>query len=136
MQVHFIGTVNNSMPRILLLGVFLCFLSGLCFAKSWSGALVDSKCYQYEELNVNPSDTLTSVDRDGRREVTFCSPSKKTKSFAVVQQFGPTLTLDSTGNTKAAELVRKIGKKSLLVVVVTGETDKSTIKVDAISITE
>jgi hypothetical protein len=95
--------------------------------------LVDSKCYDAEQRNVNPTDTLTNVDRDGNREVRYCSPDLKTKSFAVVQSDGPSLQLDSAGNAKAAELVRKTGKKSRLNVAVTGEISRSTITVDSIS---
>ncbi len=114
-----------------ILALSLLSLPGV--AKTWSGALVDSKCYAYEEANVNPTDTMTSVDRDTGREVRYCSPSTKTKSFALVQEFGPTLTLDSAGNAKALDLVRNTAKKSILVVVVQGEMNKSTISVDSIA---
>jgi hypothetical protein len=106
----------------------------LSFGATWSGVLVDSKCYDAAERNVNPTDTLTNVDRDGNREVRYCSPSARTKSFAVVQSDGPSLKLDSAGNAKAAELVRNIGKKSPLAVAITGEIKRDTIKVDSISI--
>jgi len=110
------------------------FLScALSFAGSWSGVLVDSKCYDAEQRNVNPTDTLTNFDRDGNREIRYCSPRPKTKSFAVVPFDGPSLNFDSAGNAKAAELVRKTGKKSLLAVTVTGELDSNTIKVDSIA---
>ena len=117
------------------LAALFCLASALSFAGSWSGAMVDSKCYESEELNVNPTDTLTSVDRDTSREVRYCSPSARTKSFTVVQRDGlKSFRLDSAGNAKAADLVRNTGKKSLIVVDVTGEINRNTIKVDSISL--
>src|SRR5271165_898415 len=96
------------------------FSSALGVAGSWSGSLVDSRCYANEERNVNPNDTETSVDRDSNSEIRYCSPTAKTKSFAVVQHDGMIFRLDAAGNTKAAELVRKTGRKSPFPVVVTG----------------
>src|ERR1700733_6465989 len=92
--------------------VLLCSSALLSLAESWSGSLVDSKCYAAEERNVNPTDTLTCVDRDGNREIRYCAPSAKTKLFAIVPSVGPAVRLDPTGNAKAAELVRLTGKKS------------------------
>jgi len=116
------------------LAAALCLSAFLSFGGTWSGALVDSKCYDAEERNVNPTDTLTNVDRDGNREIRYCSPSAKTKSFAVVQADGPALKLDAAGNVKAAKLLPKTGKKSRIFVAVTGEIDRNTIKVESISI--
>lgn len=94
---------------------------------------MDSKCYANEERNVNPNDTLTSVDRDQNQEIRYCAPSAKTKSFAVVQHDGLSFNLDSDGNAKAAEFVRKVGKKSSFAVVIIGEVSGHKIKVDSIS---
>ncbi len=115
------------------LALLLCLSPILSFAGSWSGVLVNSKCYGAEERNVNPTDTLTNVDRDRNMELRYCSPNAKTKSFAVVQADGARLRFDSAGNAKAAELVSKTGKKSLLVVAVTGELQGKIIRVDSIS---
>jgi hypothetical protein len=104
----------------------------LSLAESWSGSLVDSKCYASEERNVNPTDTLTYVDRDGNLEIRYCSPGKKTKSFALVLPEG-SFNLDMAGNAKAAELVRKIGRRSPLAVVIRGEMAGKAIQVDSIS---
>jgi hypothetical protein len=122
------------MALSMRLAALLCLSSVFSFAGSWSGTLVDSKCYDSEELNVNPTDTSTSVDRDKNLEIRYCSPSAKTKSFTVVQHDGLSFKLDSAGNTKAAELVRKTGGKSLFTVAVTGELNRNTIKVDSISV--
>ena len=110
----------------------LCLSSAFVYAGTWSGTLVDSKCFAIAELNVNPTDTLTYVDRDQNQEIRLCSPGAKTKSFAVVQHDGLNFNLDSAGNAKAAEIVRKPPKKSSLAVVVTGEMSGNTIKVDSI----
>jgi hypothetical protein len=123
-----------SKPRAMRLAAFLCLSSALGFAGSWSGTLVDSKCYDAEERNVNPTDTLTSVDRDTNREISYCSPSAKTKSFAVVESSGLSFRLDPAGNAKVAELVAKAGKRSHFAVTVVGEMNKAMVKVDSISL--
>jgi hypothetical protein len=113
----------------------LCFLaSALAFAESWTGALVDPKCYEALERNVNPTDTLTHVDRDTNQEIRYCSPNAKTMSFGIVQQDGTSLWFDSAGNAKAAELVRTTRKKYRFEVVVAGEISGNRIKVDSISV--
>ena len=111
----------------------LCLSSAFAYAGNWPGTLVDSKCFAIAERNVNPTDTLTYVDRDQNQEIRLCSPGAKTKSFAVVQHDGISFNLDSAGNAKATEIVRKTGKNSSLAVVVTGEISGKTIKVDSIS---
>ena len=120
--------------RFAIFGAFFCLASGLVFAESWSGALVDPKCFEALERNVNPTDTLTHVDRDTNQEIRYCSPNAKTKLFGIVEQDGTILPLDSTGNAKAAELVRTIHKKDRFDVIVTGEMSGKTIKVDSISV--
>jgi hypothetical protein len=120
--------------QFAIFGAFFCLASGLVFAESWTGALVDPKCYDALERNVNPTDTLTHVDRDTNQEIRYCSPNAKTKLFGIVEQDGTILRFDSAGNAKAAELVRTIHKKDRLYVAVTGEMSGKTIKVDSISV--
>jgi hypothetical protein len=117
---------------IRIVGLF-CIVSAATFADTWTGFLVDSPCYQAEERNVNPTDTLTSVDRDRNSEMRRCAPARKTKAFAVVQSNGPSLQLDSAGNRKADELVRQAGKQERIYVTVTGEMTKNTVRVDSIT---
>lgn len=106
----------------------------LGFAENWSGSLVDSRCYASRERNVNPTDTLTNVDRDGNEEIRFCSPSPRTKLFALVLYDGRIFHLDSAGNAKASELVRSSRKRrSPLSVAITGEMVEEAIRVDSIS---
>ncbi len=124
----------DSMAFTVRAAAAFCLASMLSYAESWTGALVDSNCYEYRERNVNPTDTMTYVDRDTREEIHYCSPNAKTKTFTIVLREGPSFRLDPSGNTEAARLVRNTGKRSLFIVAVTGELSKSTIKVDSISI--
>jgi len=113
--------------------IFL-LLATPAFAQTWSGFLVDCKCYETLERNKGPWDTSTYVDRDRDWEIRYCSPNQKTKSFTLVDHDGIDFRLDPAGNAKAAELLEKAGKKFVLEVSVTGEISKGTIKVDSISI--
>ena len=117
------------LPR---LAVLFCCGSAIGLAGSWSGALVDSKCYAAEQRNVNPNDTLIYVDRDTNSEIRYCTPNAKTTVFAVVQSDNSTFQLDAGGNARAANLVRATGKKTRLAVVVTGEKSGDIVKVDSI----
>ena len=117
---------------IVCLTAFLCGLSGLARAESWTGPLVDAKCYDALQRNVNPTDTLTYVDRDIGSMVRYCAPRAKTKSFAIVLEGGRSLNLDPAGNSRAADLVRHSARKPVLMVLVSGQQNKDRIKVDSI----
>ena len=133
---------KNLVPLAMRLAALACWSSALCFAGSWSGALVDSRCWDSQENNTRG--TSIYVDRDGNLEIRLCSPGPKTRSFAVVLTDGNNLKLDAAGNAKAAELIldngkkdnskKDNGKKAQATVVVTGETSKDAIKVDSISL--
>jgi hypothetical protein len=110
--------------------LFLVSTSGL--AANWSGFLVDSRCYQSEQTNVNKN--TTTVDRDMNAEVRYCSPNAKTKAFAVVLDNWDSLGFDAAGNTKAAALVERDGKRSVLKVTVSGTRNKATIQVGSVSV--
>jgi len=118
--------------RILILRLvsLCCLTSMLGFAGSWSGVLVDSKCYA-SRLN-DRSDTPSWVNWDRGLAVRYCSPNKKTRSFAIVQQDGWTYKLDPAGNEKALALLQRKDKNSLYVVAIKGEMDRNILKVDAI----
>jgi hypothetical protein len=126
---------DNYMALMMRLAIVVCLASTLGFSGTWSGALVNFKCYDSLEGNVNPHDSLSNVDRDRGQEIRFCSPDGNTKSFAIVDRDGLRFKLDAGGNTKASELVRNTGKKLYYRVTVTGEMSKDTIKTDSISIT-
>ncbi len=124
--------------KLLLIGLpaFLFLAATPSFARTWSGFLVGTECYEAEERNVNPRDTEVYVDRDKDSEVRYCSPNAKTKSFSIVDHDGMGFRLDADGSAKAAEIVRQTGKKYFLEVSVTGEMSKNTIKVDTISLVQ
>ena len=107
--------------------------STACFAETWSGPLVDSKCYGAEQRNVNPTDTQTAVDVDRGYEIQYCSPTRKTKRFAIVGPEGERLKLDDAGNTKAADLVRSAKKRTPFAVTVTGVRAGNRVQVDSIT---
>ena len=114
----------------------ICLAPTASSARAWSGYLVDFNCYQAEEQNVNPTETNSYVDRDKDMEIRMCSPSAKTKSFALILQDWKIIKFDSAGNAMAAESIRKIGRKSVLLVTVTGEEYKAALQVDSISISK
>lgn len=121
------------MGSMLRLTVAFVFASAAGFPATWSGVLVDSKCYAAEERNVNPHDSLTAVDRDKYQEFWYCSPTKKTRLFAVVQNDGAVVQLDPATNPKIEEVVRQAGKQSPFAVTVTGEQTDRFVRVDTIS---
>lgn len=121
------------MELILRFAALFSLSAALCLAETWSGPLVDSKCYGAVQRNVNPTDTQTYVDRDIGSEIRYCAPTHKTKYFAIVGEYGTRLKLNDTGNAKAAELVRNVNKRQMLQVAVTGQMVGKEIKVDSIS---
>jgi hypothetical protein len=119
----------TDMGNRLCVCLLFCLTPVLGFAENWSGILVDSKCYDSEERNVNPWEPY----HDQALDVRLCHPNAHTKSFAIVQADWLALKLDSSANAQAAELVRKADKKPYLGVVVTGERNKDTVRVETIS---
>jgi hypothetical protein len=109
-------------------------LSGVsAFSETWSGMLVNAKCYAAEQRNVNPTDTETAVDTDKRSEIRYCAPKPKTKSFAVVRRDGRALRFDSAGDAKALAYVQSAGKQRFYEVNVTGEMSGKRIQVASIA---
>jgi hypothetical protein len=119
------------MKLTLQVAFFVSLTSVMSLAASWSGALVDARCYTTAQQNVSHGHPGSS---DTRRAVRSCSPNEKTTSFSVVQQVGTTFKLDSDGNKKARELVLKEGRKSPFVITVTGDLTQDTLKVETLSI--
>lgn len=111
----------------LAISLFVCLTPMLGLAESWSGVLVDSKCYDSAARNVNPREPY----RDQALDVRLCNPTPRTKTFAIVQADWLRLKLDSSVNAEAAELVRA-NKKTYLGVVITGERNKDTVQVQSI----
>jgi hypothetical protein len=115
------------------LAVLFCLVSMAGFAGDWEGVLVNSECYEAVERNVNPWESGIDASRDRNFEVRYCRANGRTKSFTVVQPDGQSFTLDSTGNARAAEIVRKGNQKFIFVVNVTGKARDRSIQVDSIS---
>ena len=104
----------------------LIFLSGLGFAGTWSGYLVDSRCYG--SLQNNVSADATTVSRDMRFGLQLCGATHKTKKFAIVLNDWSVVNLDITGNEKAAAIVRNHSKGSALYcITVAGTRIKNTV---------
>jgi len=121
---------KNLIKLAMRLAAIASLSSALGLAESWSGTLVDSKCWNTEENNTKGVSVY--VDRDRNMEVRLCSPKANTKSFALVLPDGYTLKLDASGNAKAAGIIQSTGRKSPVMVAVTGETSNNAIKVDSI----
>ena len=118
-------------PRLAAL---FCLASAPSLGATWSGWLVDSKCYANLESNKSPTDTLNYVDRNKNSELRYCTPKAKTKSFALVDRNGLSYNLDAAGNAKAAELLRTAGAKANGEVKLVGEATGDVVKVDSISL--
>jgi hypothetical protein len=117
---------------LLRLTLLACLASLPGLAANWRGALVDAKCYASMQRNVNPAETHPASTDTGRA-IRYCSPNQKTKWFAIVQQDGVVLSLDPTGNQKAAALFLKVGKRSPYPVHAKGEKSGDTLNIDEIS---
>lgn len=118
---------------LMRMAAFFAMSAGLSLAMTWTGPLVDSKCYGAEQRNVGPLNTEPWANTDVGYEIRFCSPTHKTKYFAIVGAYGERLKLDDAGNTKAAALVQNITKRHVIRVAVTGEKADKRIRVDSIS---
>jgi len=114
--------------------ILLLLLAGPGLAASWSGYLVDSKCYAALQRNRNPRDMAPQVDRDMDYQIRYCVPKAKTKAFAIVLEDWSPLKFDPSGNAKAAALVAKIGRKPFLRVNVSGELNNGVITVQSIAV--
>jgi hypothetical protein len=87
-------------------------LSTVGFAGTWSGYLVDSRCYESQQNNVS-ADT-TTVSRDMNVGLQQCRANLKTKRFTIVLNDWSVLKLDTAGNERAAAIVRHNPKRSAL----------------------
>jgi hypothetical protein len=101
-------------------------LSTLGFAETWSGFLVDSRCYSNDEFNVS-QDANYTVGRDMRRTLRQCAATPETKKFAIVRNDWTRLKLDAAGNERAASIVRRGNKSELYCVTVAGARMKKNV---------
>lgn len=119
------------MIRLLWLSALICSSGILATADSWSGVLVDAPCFRSRENN--RGDIPSFVNWDRASAIEYCSPTRKTNSFAVVQADGMSLRLDSNGNERARNLLDN-DKNSLYIVKLNGEKDRHMVRVTAISV--
>jgi hypothetical protein len=100
-------------------------VTGLAFAGTWSGYLVDSRCYTSAQNNVS-WDSINS--RDENMPLRQCAASSQTKRFAIVLKDWSSLKLDAAGNERATTIVHNVPKRSALYcVTVEGTRDKDKI---------
>lgn len=119
------------MKLILRTVCLSCLASVLGLAGTTWGWLVDSKCYDSMLDNRNAAE----VSWDGNLAIRYCTPDKKTKSFAVVRwDDGLNFNFSPVGNEKAAALPLSADKNFVYRVNITGETRRNTVEVSAISI--
>jgi hypothetical protein len=112
--------------------VFLVASTASCATGSWSGYLVDSKCYESSLRSVNPWSPST-VTRDMDLIIKHCPPKAKTKSFALVQKDWTMVRFDAAGNARAAEFVKNTAKQGVYLVTIVGNMAGRILKVDSVS---
>jgi len=104
---------------------------GLACAESFSGTLLDATCYAQQQSQPNQQTNMQS-----------CAPTSSTSSFAISVS-GKVYTLDSDGNTKAAEAMKSRADRSAnpnspttaaIAATVTGKKEGDTIKVETINV--
>jgi hypothetical protein len=102
-------------------------LSTVGFAGTWSGYLVDSRCYADERNNVTWDDN--SFGDDMSMEVRECVATSKTKHFAIVLSDWTMLKLDAAESARAAAIAHNVAPKSATTycVTVVGVRRKDTI---------
>ena len=94
---------------------------------------MDRRCYVAIEDNIG-ADGPYYVGRDIADEIGDCAPRLKTHVSEVVQLDEVPIHLDSRGNAQCAALVRKYGKKPMLLVQVVGEKTGHTVKVSKVTV--
>jgi len=109
-------------------------LSVAGFAGTWSGQLVDSRCYALVTTNVSLDAGYAGRDMVG--ELRTCLVNDRTKYFGVVLNDWSTFRFDGRGNAQASELVRLNHKRSAYHVTVGGAVNskKHTIAVSSLSV--
>jgi hypothetical protein len=108
-------------------------LSSLGFAGTWSGVLVDSRCYTSMWNNTGPD--VPSVARDMNSLLVQCAARPDTRRFAIVQYDWRPLRLDAAGNERAAAIIRPIWKRrALYCVTVAGARKRNEIFAGPVSL--
>jgi hypothetical protein len=104
------------------------------FAGSWSGYLVDSRCYASERNNVTWEEGIVGSDMD--MELRACAATPKTKKFAIVLPNWSSLKLDAAGNERAAVIAHSVARKrpTPYCVTVVGVRSKDMIQAGPVSL--
>ena len=119
------------MTPILRLACLFCLVSTLGVAGNLSGWLVDSKCYA-RLWNFRGT---TEASWDVNSAIRYCSPEKRTHSFAVIRQDdGSPFSFDPAGNEKAIDLKLSASDESLYLVNVTGASIRNSVNVATMSV--
>jgi hypothetical protein len=84
-------------------------LSTVGFAGTWSGYLVDSRCFASERNNVTSEES--SVGDDMSMELRACVATSKTKHFAIVLSDWTMLKLDAAESDRAAAIAHNVARK-------------------------
>src|SRR5690242_18946112 len=101
------------------------------FSGTWSRFLVDSDCWTNRQNNVS-ADAATG-SRDMMMDLRYCSPTAGTRKFAIVLSDCSGLKLDNNGNRSASQIVQSACDRCMFDVTASGNLNKKTISVDAIS---
>jgi hypothetical protein len=94
-------------------------LATVGFAETWSGYLVDSRCYARAQTNTS-NDEISTAGSDMRFIMSQCAATHRTTHFALVFKDWTSMKLDEAGNERAATVVSKGNRKNLYCVTVTG----------------
>jgi hypothetical protein len=97
------------------------------FATTWSGYLVNSRCYGSNQANVSQDANIGSSDL--ARQVRTCAAKPGTKRFAVVPPDWSNLRLDPAGNAKASSVVKNQRHGKVMGVTVAGPRRHNRVKV-------
>ena len=100
---------TGTAPLMRFLPLF-CLMSGLAFAETWSGTLVDAGCYQSAKNNRNAY--AGSAVRDVGMDVRMCTPKAKTRSFAIMQPDSEDAALDAAEIRRPRSWSRRKSGKS------------------------
>ena len=106
-------------------------VSTVGFASTWSGFLVDSRCYAIGQANVSQDANVTS--RNMSQQIRTCTAKSDTRHFGVVPADWKGFRFDPKGNAQAARLVQKRRKGTVMMVTVAGVRQGNRIKVASLS---
>jgi len=119
------------MTLFLRLTMAASLVTGAGMAANWTGYLVDAGCYSALQTNMRAGTPPGSWDLG--RAIRTCTPTDKTKSFAIVQSGGVAVNLDADSNQKASDFVATHGKSMRHKVNVTGDMNDRMVTVHSIT---